>query len=194
MCAAPRKPGTKRRPAASAGRTLFVTSSHLAESYPELSEFEYGLIVAWHAFERWMLRCMSAAGDDAFAPIDVLVLHHLRHRDRAKKLADVCFVLNVEDTHLVSYSLKKLAARGLVQGERRGKEVLFSVTAAGRELCGRYREARSACLLPGFARTPEEASRLADLAKFLRGQSGTYDQASRAATVTEPRVAPGRRR
>jgi predicted MarR family transcription regulator len=188
MSAAPRNRETKRRSPPRAERTLFVTSSHLAESYPELSEFEYGLIVAWHAFERWMLRCMSAAGDDALAPIDVLVLHHLRHRDRAKKLADVCFVLNVEDTHLVSYSLKKLGARGLVKGERRGKEVLFSVTAAGRELCDRYREARSACLLPGLDGTPGEATRLAEIAKFLRGQSGTYDQASRAATVTQPTV------
>jgi predicted MarR family transcription regulator len=163
---------------------LFVTSSHLAESYPELSEFEYGLIVAWHAFERWMHRCMSAAGNDEMAALDVLVLHHLRHRDRAKKLADICFVLNIEDTHLVSYSLKKLVARGLAHGEKRGKEVLFTVTKAGKELCGRYREARSSCLLPGFARTPDEAARLADIARFLRGQTGTYDQASRAATVS----------
>jgi predicted MarR family transcription regulator len=191
MSPAPRKTSKTSRSARGAERTLFVTSSHLAESYPELSEFEYGLIVAWHAFERWTLRCMSAAGNDALAPIDVLVLHHLRHRDRAKKLADVCFVLNVEDTHLVSYSLKKLAARGLVQGERRGKEVLFSVTRAGKELCSRYREARSACLLPGFTRTADEAARLAEIAKFLRGQTGTYDQASRAATVTEARRGPG---
>ena len=28
----------------------------------ELSEFEYGLIVAGNAFNRWVVRCMAAAG------------------------------------------------------------------------------------------------------------------------------------
>jgi predicted MarR family transcription regulator len=28
----------------------------------ELSEFEFGLIVAWNAFSRWAVRCMAAAG------------------------------------------------------------------------------------------------------------------------------------
>jgi predicted MarR family transcription regulator len=162
-----------------------VTSSHLAASYPELSGFEFGLIVAWHAFERWMLRCMATArgGKRDLTPTDVLVLHHTHHRLTAKRIADVCFVLNVEDAHLVSYSLKKLAAAGLVRGERRGKEVFFSTTAAGAELCARYKEVRDACLVAGFARTGDEAERLADVAQFLRRQAGTYDQASRTATV-----------
>ena len=85
------------------GRPLFVTSAHLASSYPELSAMESGLIVAWHAFERWMVRCMTAANPKGrdLAPIDVLVLHHVNHRGTAKRLADVCFVINVEDTHVV---------------------------------------------------------------------------------------------
>jgi predicted MarR family transcription regulator len=163
-----------------------VTSSHLAASYPELSGFEFGLIVAWHAFERWMLRCMASAsgGKRDLAPIDVLVLHHTHHRRTAKRIADICFVLDVEDTHVVSYSLRKLAAAGLVRGERRGKEVFFSTTAAGADLCVRYKEVRDACLVAGFTRSPGEADRLADLAQFLRGHAGTYDQASRTATVS----------
>ena len=163
-----------------------MTSSHLAASYPELSGFEFGLIVAWHAFERWMTRCMANAsgGKRDLAPIDVLVLHHAHHRKTAKRIADICFVLDVEDAHVVSYSLKKLAAAGLVHGERRGKEVFFSTTPAGADLCARYKEVRDACLVAGFARSPAEADRLGDLAQFLRGQAGTYDQASRTATVS----------
>ena len=173
-------------PRSSPGRPLFVTSAHLAASYPELSALEFGLIVSWHAFERWMLRCMTAAsgGKRDLAPVDVLVLHHVHHRNSPKRIADVCFVLNVEDTHVVSYSLKKLSAAGLVRGEKRGKEVFFSTTPAGRELCTRYKEVRDACLVPGFARTAEEADRLAEIAQFLRAQAGAYDQASRAATVS----------
>jgi predicted MarR family transcription regulator len=180
-----RKQGAPRRKAP-AERPLFVTSSHLAVSYPELSEFEFGLIVAWHAFERWVRRCMAAAagGMKDMASVDVLVLHHVHHRRTAKRIADVCFVLNIEDTHVVSYSLKKLAAAGLVRGERKGKEVFFSTTPAGAALCARYKKVRDACLVPGFTKSEEEAARLSAIAQFLRGQAGTYDQASRVATVS----------
>ena len=78
-----------------------------------------------HAFSRWMMRCMSAAGYEDMTTIDVLVLHHVTHRDTAKRLADICFVLNVEDTHVVSYSLKKLAGLKLVSSARKGKGLLF---------------------------------------------------------------------
>jgi len=168
------------------GRPLFVTSAHLAASYPELSAMESGLIVAWQAFERWMVRCMTAADPKRrdLAPIDVLVLHHVNHRGSAKRMADVCFVINVEDTHVVSYSLRKLSGAGLVRGEKRGKEVFFSTTQAGRALCERYKKVRDACLVPAFSRTDLEADRLAGVAEVLRAQVGAYDQASRGATVS----------
>ena len=180
-----RKQGAPRRKAP-AERPLFVTSSHLAVSYPELSEFEFGLIVAWHAFERWARRCMAAAADGKqdVASVDVLVLHHVHHRRTAKRIADVCFVLNIEDTHVVSYSLKKLSAAGLVRSEKKGKEVFFSTTPAGADLCARYKKVRDACLVPGFTKSEEEAARLSTIAQVLRGQAGTYDQASRVATVS----------
>ncbi len=176
-------------------RPLFVTSSHLAASYPELSGFEFGLIVAWHAFERWMLRCMAAAtgGKRELAAVDVLVLHHVHHRRSPKRIADICFVLNIEDAHVVSYSLKKLAAAGLVRGEKRGKEVFFSTTRSGAELCGRYKLVRDDCLVSGFTLGGEEADRLAGIAGFLRSQAGAYDQASRTATVSLGQADPGAR-
>ena len=187
----PRRNASRARPRPRAwpprdGRPLFVTSAHLAATYPELSAMESGLIVAWHAFERWMVRCMTAADPRArdLTPIDVLVLHHVNHRGSAKRMADVCFVLNVEDVHVVSYSLRKLAGAGLVTGEKRGKEVFFKATAAGRALCDRYKRVRDACLVPAFSRAEGEADRLAGVAEVLRAQVGAYDQASRAATVT----------
>ena len=40
-----------------------VSSSHLVSAKSvELSELEFGLIVAWNAFSRWAVRCMAAAG------------------------------------------------------------------------------------------------------------------------------------
>lgn len=168
----------------SAGRRI-VSSSHLVSpKVPELSEFEFGLIIAAHAFERWMVRCMAAAGMKDMTPVDVSVLHHVHHQDSEKRLADICFVLNIEDTHVVSYSLKKLKAMGLVKHARRGKEVFFSTTEAGKALCLRYREVREACLLPGFSGSGEENQRIAEIARMLRTLSGRYDQAARVASAS----------
>jgi predicted MarR family transcription regulator len=179
-------PKAPRRRAPPPAPPMFVTSSHLAVSYPELSEFEFGLIVAGHAFERWIQRCMAAAarGRREMAAVDVLVLHHVHHRRAPKRIADVCFVLNIEDTHVVSYSLKKLAAAGLVRGEKKGKEVFFRTTAAGATLCARYKQVRDACLVAGMPRSEEEARRLSAVSRMLREKAGAYDQASRAATVS----------
>jgi predicted MarR family transcription regulator len=51
-----------------------VSSRHLAtEKGWQLSEYEYGLIMAYNAFSRWMLRCMAAAGNQEMSPLDILV-------------------------------------------------------------------------------------------------------------------------
>ena len=160
-----------------------VSSAHLAVGRgAEVSEFEYGMIIASHAFERWIVRCMTAAGLKDLTPMDVLVLHHVNHRARNKKLADICFVLNVEDTHVVSYALKKLVAAGLVKSERNGKEVLFATTARGQAQIDRYREVREACLVASLNPDGTDNEKLADVASFLRFMSGLYDQAARAAS------------
>ena len=162
-----------------------VTSQHLVSPRsPELSEVEFGLAVVGNAYARWLVRCMAAAGHPDLAALDVLVLHHVNSQQQEKKLADVCFVLNVEDTHLVSYALKKLGAAGLVEGSKRGKEVFFRTSAQGRAACERYRQVREACLIPGFAGNAEENARLGELAGLLRMLSGRYDQAARAAAAS----------
>ena len=176
-------PSHPREAAPDAEAQRIVTSAHLvSEKSPELSEFEFGLIIATHAFNRWMTRCMGAAGVKDMTSVDVLVLHHTNHRGVEKRLADICFVLNIEDTHVVSYSLKKLMAAGYVRSQKKGKEVFFSTTEEGAALCMRYREVREACLMPGFSGTEEANRRLGEFAELLRTLSGRYDQAARAAS------------
>ena len=158
-----------------------VSSSHLvSERSVELSEFEFGLIVAWNAFARWAMRCMAAAGCPDLTITDVLVLHHINHRARNKKLADICFVLNYEDTHVVAYSLKKLVAAGLAQGEKQGKEVFYSPTPEGEAAVAKYREVRERCLVDNL--DTERNTDIGEMARLLRTMSGLYDQAARAAT------------
>ena len=161
-----------------------VSSSHLADGgAPTLSEFEYGLIIAGNAFDRWIVRCMAAAGYPDFNRLDVLVLHTVNHRTRDKRLADICFVLNIEDTHLVNYALKKLVKAGLVEAEKRGKETLYRTSPEGAEACRHYREVREPCLVETVKALGNfDEDEIAAVARFLRALSGLYDQAARAAT------------
>jgi predicted MarR family transcription regulator len=167
--------------AASRRPSGIVSSSHLVSSSSvELSEFEFGLIVAWNAFSRWAVRCMAAAGMPDLTITDVLLLHHLCHRAKNKRLADIAFVLNYEDTHVVAYSLKKLVAADLAHSEKQGKDVLYSATPQGEALVAQYREVREACLVQNL--DTELNSDIGELARLLRTMSGMYDQAARAAT------------
>jgi len=173
-------------------RRPIVSSAHLASERLEgLSEFEFALMMTGNAFNRWIVRCMTAAGQGDLAALDVMVLHGVNHRDRPKRLADLCLVLNVEDSHTVTYGLKKMVRLGLIAGTRRGKEIFYSTTPKGQKLCLEYRKIREQLLGEAFALIGQprlgespitqaggDLSRIADL---MRALSGTYDQAARAA-------------
>lgn len=148
-----------------------------------LSEFEYGLVIAGNAFQRWVARCMRAAGDRRLTALDTLVLVTVDLRARDKKLADICFVLNVEDSHIVSYALRKLTGFGLVTSARQGKERLYATTAAGHALCERYRAIRHDCLVDAVGHLGAGGRELGEVAPLLRALSGLYDQAARRAAT-----------
>ena len=173
MTAAPRtKPGSGP----------IVSSAHLvSEHSAEMSEFEFGLIVAGNAFHRWIVHCMAAAGLKELTPLDVLVLHHVTHRARDKRLADICFIMNVEDTHLVNYALKKLVGLGQVASHKSGKEVTYAATQQGRAHVQRYREIRERCLIDALNADEPLKRDIGELARLLRVLSGFYDQAARSA-------------
>lgn len=143
------------------------------------SEFEFGMIVAWNSFSRWAERCMAAAGAPELTMIEIILIHHIRHRARHKKLADICFTLNLSDTHVVAYGLRKLVSIGLAGAEKIGKEVFYSTTEKGDDLVDRYREVRAACLLPSLDEAMSD--RLGLTAAVLRQMSGNFDQAARSA-------------
>lgn len=159
-----------------------VSSRHLAEGENwESSEVEYGMIIAYNAFARWMTRCMSAAGNTDLTPLEILVLHNANHRGRAKRLTDICFILNIEDTHTVNYALRKLMKMELLTSEKRGKEVFYQTSETGRDLCEAYRNIRNICFVDGLSKTDLTGDQMREIAASLRSLSGQYDQASRAA-------------
>lgn len=159
-----------------------VSSGHLASgALPSLSEIEFGMIMLNHAFNRWMIRCMAAAGVPDLSPVDILVLHNINSRNKPKTLADIALVLNIEDTHVVTYALKKLERLKLIKSGRRGKEKLVMVTEAGADACARYKAMRESLLVRSVLATEVSAESLSEVAARLRALSGQYDQAARAA-------------
>ena len=172
------------KPAADAverGRPI-VSSAHLVSpNSAEMSEFEFGLIVAGNAFHRWVTHCMSAAGLKDLTALDVLVLHHVSHRARDKRLSDIAFIMNVEDTHLINYSLKKLQGLGVVASSKNGKEVTYRPTESGKAFVLRYREIRERCLIQALRADDALNQDIGELARLLRMLSGIYDQAARSA-------------
>lgn len=164
-------------------RRKIVSSRHLADSDGwQLSELEYGLIIAYHGFSRWMNKCMAAAGLPDLSSLEILVLHNINHREKHKRLSDITFLLNIEDSHVVNYAIKKLQKAELIVGEKRGKEMFYSTSEKGFELCNKYREVREQCLLESLKHVDRSNEELSDIASALRAFSGLYDQASRAAS------------
>lgn len=161
-----------------------VSSAHLAAGRsPGLSEVEFGLNLATMAYQRWMVRCMAAAGLPGLSPLEVLILHTVRHRGRPKRIADIMLVLDIEETHLVTYALRKLTGAGLITVERAGKEKLVGASPEGVALCARYAEIRERLLVAASAATGPGEAALNQVATLLRGLSGTYNQAARAAAT-----------
>ena len=105
----------------------------------------------------------------------------------AKKLANICFKLNFEDSHTVNYAWKMLVKNELVQSETQEKEVFYGTTKQGQALCMAYRDVRESCLVDEYADfgggsgKPKAAS-LSEVARRLRILFGLYDQAACSAT------------
>jgi len=161
-----------------------VSSAHLARgAMPALSEMEFALIMADNAFSRWIVRCAEAAGAPGLTPLEVLVLHSVTHRDRPKTLADICLVLNVEDTHLVAYAIKKLEKSGFVLSGKRGKEKTVGISTTGQEVSERYAEIREQLLIDALKALGLDQGPISELSSFLRALSGQYEQAARTAAA-----------
>lgn len=159
-----------------------VSAAHLADgAMPALSEMEFALVIQTNAYHRWIARCMAAAGGDGLSAMEVQILHAVNHRSRDKSLGELTMMFNIEDTHVVTYALKKLEGQQLVAAGRRGKEKTVRITQAGEALCMKYRDVREALLVKGMKQLGLDEKRLSELAALMRVLSGQYDQAARAA-------------
>jgi predicted MarR family transcription regulator len=151
----------------------------IAENSALMTQFEQALIVSKNAFEQWVVRCGAAAGMKGFSPLELLVLHKVSGHERPKRIADICFSIKIEDTHLVSYALRKLGKAGYVHSRKQGKETFYSATAAGGEVVDNYKAVRRKYLIRSLSMLSSSEVDLEHLASILHALSGIYEQAAR---------------
>jgi predicted MarR family transcription regulator len=149
----------------------------------KLSEFEFAVFTLMFGFQTWTEMCMAAADVRGLSSMDILVLHAVNHRARGRRQLDICMVLNVEDVHLVAYSLKKLVAAELVVAVPEGRERYYETTPRGDEACLAYRRVREEFLVPNLAWISGGEDVLNETAGFVRTMTALYAQAGRFATA-----------
>jgi predicted MarR family transcription regulator len=164
-----------------------------SETSLALSALEYTFITLMFGFSRWAEACMAAANVDGLGALDIFVLHSVNHRARGRRLSEICTVMNVGDSYLIAYSLKKLLAAGLIVADRRGRERHYSTTEQGDRACAEYRRIREEHLVKTFFCDPELGEDMSRITKFLSRMIADYDQAGRSATVASmgrPKLPP----
>lgn len=146
-----------------------------------ITRFEQSLQVLKSAFEQWVKRCGSRAGLGGFASIEIQVLHIIGRAQEPRRIVDICFVLNIEDAHIVNYAVKKLVKGGLVRNQRSGKDVVFTVTPEGAERMADYARIKRQFLVEASATFPGQDIALEELSEKLHLLAAIYEQAARKA-------------
>jgi|GEM_PF-2044422 len=147
-----------------------------------MNEFESSLAKTYLAFQRWADKCMLSVGELSLTFTDIIVLHAVTQCSHGMRLHDISFMLNIEDRHVVAYSLCKLENRGIIKGAKRGKEKFYHATQRGEEIKTAYQEVRWSLLISSISRLQGSETELKTCTEFLRIISGIYEQAARCAT------------
>lgn len=147
----------------------------------KLSELELTLTVLWNSVRRWMSQRSNTSAVNGLSDLDVFLLHLLVYREKSLRAVDLAFALSVDDMHLVLYSLKKLVKLGFIKSSRIGKEVFYSAAELGSKHYSDFLKDRRTFLEPMIAKGWSSEFDFAALNTALRGLSGVYEQAARAA-------------
>lgn len=146
----------------------------------QLSELELTLTVLWNCVRRWMSQRSNATADGGLSDLDVFLLHLLVYRNKQLRGIDLAFALSIDDMHLVSYSLKKLARLGVISSAKKGKEVFYEATAKGKDHYLEFLNDRKKYLEPAMQFLSRDLD-LESLSASLRALSSVYEQAARSA-------------
>ncbi len=147
----------------------------------KLSELELTLTVHWNSVRRWMSQRSNTNAVNGLSDLDVFLLHLLVYRAKSLRAVDLAFALSIDDMHLVLYSLKKLVKLGFVKSSRIGKEVFYTAAEKGARHYDDFLNDRRLFLEPLIAKGWSGEFDFEALNAALRGLSGIYEQATRAA-------------
>jgi predicted MarR family transcription regulator len=146
----------------------------------QLSELELTLTVLWNCVRRWLSQRSNSQTVNGLSDLDVFLMHLLVYRNKPLRGIDLAFALSIDDMHLVSYSLKKLARVGLISSRKIGKEVFYVATEKGQEHYFDFVNDRKKYLEPAMKFLSKDFY-LEALTGFLRTLSSVYEQAARSA-------------
>jgi len=138
---------------------------------------------------------MNASDVVGLNSLDILILHALNRRPKGQRLSEIGVVMNIDDTHLIAYSLKKLMNAKLVEATRTGRERIFVTTAEGDTACATYHRIREKFLVREVAKRETDFTQLEKAAATLSDLASMYDRAGRAAllaTASRPKAPPVR--
>lgn len=169
---------------------LFNKKWHMAQTEFEIdhTEFEFALLRAAAAFERWRSDCSACCFDRSLSGADVAVLNVTRMHDRPKSISEIARLLNRDDLSNLQYGIRKLLAAKVVTKEGKvgaKKGVTYSVTEYGRELSDAYANLRRELVIK-LSQSMTTKDNLIEAAKVLNLMSGLYDHASRVAAAHRP--------
>ena len=154
----------------------------------KLSELELTLTVLWNSVRRWMSQRSNTSTVNGLSDLDVFLLHLLVYREKSLRAVDLAFALSVDDMHLVLYSLKKLVKLGFIESSRIGKEVFYAAAEKGAKHYNDFLNDRNTFLEPLIAKGWSGEFDFEALNTALRGLSGVYEQATRAASSVKGSV------
>lgn len=167
-------------PSETTRRATPKTSAEPMTEGERLSEIELALTVLWNSVHRWLSQRSQSSSVDGLSDLDVFLLHLLVYRNKQLRAIDLAFALSIDDMHLVSYSLKKLARLKMIAGTKIGKEVFYVPTETGKIHYFDFLKDRKKYLEPAMGSIAQDFD-LESLSPLLRALSGVYEQAARAA-------------
>ncbi|MDK3017284.1 winged helix DNA-binding protein [Pseudodonghicola flavimaris] len=162
---------------------------HLSENQAETktTELEFALMRAFEGFGHWQSECLASVSDVAASGPENAMLHMIRMNDRPKSIKELARLSNRDDIPNIQYSLRKLAAAGLIEKLGSGRSgVTYQATTEGRRVTDQYGALRRKLLIERIHSVPGLNDQLAEATRVLNMLTGIYEEAARMA-ATLPR-------
>lgn len=145
-----------------------------------LNEFELALIRAYNGFDRWQQQSIAFVSDTLLSGAEGALLRIIRLHDRPKSIKELARLTNRDDIPNIQYSLRKLAAAGLVSKSGSGRTgVSYATTGEGARLADEISENRRAQLIAALAELTSNTGELESAQSVLNRLTNAYEETVR---------------